>query len=177
GQRIVSDGVYTYLTALSPQLLIDPAAREIRRDLPHEHTVEIGPGAPLVLVPSAFVWPHVRLNCDPPWPATIVYPAPFALDEGRSRLPSEEVVHVLRALADDTRLRALKLIAAGERSTQELAPLIGISEAGLSKHLGMLARAGLVERRRQGYYVLYRLESDRIATLSASVLGFLGRDG
>jgi DNA-binding transcriptional ArsR family regulator len=175
GQRIAGDGVYTYLTALSPQLLIDPGRHEIRRDLPHEHTVEIGPAARLVLVPSAFVWPHVRLNCDPPWPPTIVYPAPFSLAERKATLPTEEVLHVLRALADDTRLRALKLIAARDRSTQELAPLIGISEAGLSKHLGLLARAGLVERRRQGYYVLYSLAGERIATLSDAVLAFLGK--
>jgi DNA-binding transcriptional ArsR family regulator len=175
GMRIAGNGVYAYLTGLSPQLLIDPGRHEIRRDLPHEHTVEVGPAAQLVLVPSAFVWPHVRLNCDPPWPATIVYPAPFALAQGRSKLPSDEVIHVLRALADETRLRALKLIAAGDRSTQELAPLIGISEAGLSKHLGLLARAGLVERRRQGYYVLYTLSSERIATLSEAVLTFLGK--
>jgi DNA-binding transcriptional ArsR family regulator len=173
GQRIAGDGVYAYLTGLSPQLLIDPGRHEIRRDLPHEHTVEIGPAAQLVLVPSAFVWPHVRLNCDAPWPATIVYPAPFSLAEGRSKLPSEEVLHVLRALADETRLRALKLIAAGDRSTQELAPLIGISQAGLSKHLRLLARAGLVRGRREGYYVLYSLESERIATLSEAVLAFL----
>ena len=113
------------------------------------------------------------LNCDPPWPPAIVYPAPFALAGGRARLPSEDVVHVLRALADETRLRALKLIAAGERSTQELAPLIGISEAGLSKHLRLLARAGLVRSRREGYYVLYSLESERISTLSEAVLSFL----
>jgi len=173
GRRIAGDGVYDYLTGLSAQLLIDPSRREIRRDLPHEHTVEVGPRSELVLIPSVFVWPHVRVNCDPPWPPAIVYPAPFALAGGKAKLPSEDVVHVLRALADDTRLRALKLIASGERSTQELAPLIGISEAGLSKHLRLLARAGLVRPRRDGYYVLYSLEADRIATLSEAVLRFL----
>ena len=173
GRRIAGDGVYGYLTGLSPQLLIDPRRREIRRDLPHEHTVEVGPRSELVLVPSVFVWPHVRVNCDPPWPPAIVYPAPFALAGGRAKLPSEDVVHVLRALADETRLRALKLIAAGERSTQELAPLIGISEAGLSKHLRLLARAGLVRGRREGYYALYSLEPERISTLSEAVLLFL----
>jgi hypothetical protein len=74
GRRIAGDGVYGYLTALSPQLLIDPSRREIRRDLPHEHTVEVGPRSELVLVPSAFVWPHVRVNCDPPWPPAIAVP-------------------------------------------------------------------------------------------------------
>jgi DNA-binding transcriptional ArsR family regulator len=177
GRQIVAAGVYAYLTGLSPQLLIDPGKREIRRDLPHEHTVEVGPRSELVLVPSAFVWPHVRVNCDPPWPPAIVYPAPFALADGKAKLPSEDVVHVLRALADETRLRALKLIAAGDRSTQELAPLIGISEAGLSKHLRLLARAGLVRGRREGYYVLYSLEAERISTLSEAVLVFLAGEG
>ena len=173
GRRIAGDGVYAYLAGLSPQLLIDASRRELRRDLPHEHTVEVGPSAELVLVPSAFVWPHVRINCDPPWPPAIVYPAPFALAGGKSKLPSEDVVHILRALADPTRLRALKLIASGERSTQELAPLIGISEAGLSKHLRLLARAGLVRARREGYYVLYSVDLDRVSTLSEVVLLFL----
>jgi len=173
GRRIAGDGVYAYLAGLSPQLLIDASRRELRRDLPHEHTVDVRPSAELVLVPSAFVWPHVRVNCDPPWPPAIVYPAPFALAGGKSKLPSEDVVHVLRALADPTRLRALKLIASGERSTQELAPLIGISEAGLSKHLRLLARAGFVRARREGYYVLYSVDLDRVSTLSEVVLLFL----
>jgi DNA-binding transcriptional ArsR family regulator len=173
GRRIAADNVYAYLTGLSPQLLIEPGKREIRRNLPHDHTVEITPETELVLVPSAYVWPHVRVNCDAPWPPTIVYPAPFVLADARPGLPSDEVVHVLRALADETRLRALKLIAARPRSTQELAPLVGISEAGLSKHLRLLARSGLVQTKREGYYVLYSVDKDRIAPLSETLLDFL----
>jgi DNA-binding transcriptional ArsR family regulator len=60
----------------------------------------------------------------------------------------------------DARLRALRLIAQAPRSTQELASLIAISEAGLSKHLGILSEAGLVESRRAGYYVLYTLSDE-----------------
>jgi DNA-binding transcriptional ArsR family regulator len=173
GRRLAADDVYSYLKGLSPQLLIAPHEREIRRDLPHEHTLEISSTARLILVPSAYVWPHVRVNCDPPWPPGIVYPAPFVVAEARPRLPADDVLHVLRALADETRLRALKLIAAQPRSTQELAPLVGISEAGLSKHLRLLARAGLVQTRRDGYYVLYSLDQERIAPLSRALLDFL----
>jgi DNA-binding transcriptional ArsR family regulator len=173
GRVIATEGVYSYLKGLSPQLLIAPGKHEIRRDLPHDHTVEISPSNELVLVPSAYVWPHVRVNCDPPWPPGIVYPAPFLLAEARPGLPAEDVVHVLRALADETRLRALKLIAAQPRSTQELAPLVGISEAGLSKHLRLLARSGLVQTKRDGYYVLYSIEHERIEPLSRALLDFL----
>jgi hypothetical protein len=39
----------------------------------HEHLVEVSPDNPLLLVPSAYVWPHVRVNCDPPWPIVVLY--------------------------------------------------------------------------------------------------------
>ena len=48
-----------------------------------------------------------------------------------------------------------------------------VSEAGLSKHLRLLARAGLVRARREGYYVLYSVDLDRVSTLSEVVLLFL----
>jgi DNA-binding transcriptional ArsR family regulator len=173
GARIAEDGVYAYLKGLSPALLIDAEARELRRKVPHEHVVAIEPENRLVLVPSFYVWPHVRVNCDDPWPPGIVYPAPFAVAESRPGVPADELLHVLRALGDPTRLRALKLIAARPRTTQELAPLVGISEAGLSKHLRQLARAGVVESHREGYYVVYTPASDRIASLSDALLRFL----
>jgi DNA-binding transcriptional ArsR family regulator len=50
-----------------------------------------------------------------------------------------------------------------------------MSEAGLSKHLRLLARAGVLESRREGYYVLYSLAPERLETLSASLLAFIRR--
>jgi DNA-binding transcriptional ArsR family regulator len=69
--------------------------------------------------------------------------------------------------------QALKLIAERPRSTQELAPLVGISEAGLSKHLRQLTEAVLLESRREGYYVFYSLVPERIEPLSESLRRFL----
>jgi DNA-binding transcriptional ArsR family regulator len=79
----------------------------------------------------------------------------------------------LRALGDDTRLRALRLIAREPRSTQELAALVAISEAGLSKHLRALADAGLVTTRREGYYVLYDIDRETLARLPNELKAFL----
>jgi DNA-binding transcriptional ArsR family regulator len=175
GRLIAAEGVYALLTSLWPRLRVDPAREEFGLDVPHHHDVEITEERPLVLVPSAYVWPHVRVNCDEPWPAAVIYPAPFVARDARRRIPDAELLRVLRALADDTRLRALKLIAERPRSTQELAPLVGISEAGLSKHLRILAEAGVLEARRDGYYVLYSLVRERVEPLAETVLSFLER--
>jgi hypothetical protein len=70
------------------------------------------------------------VNCDPPWPLAVVYPAGFVAAEARPRIPPADLVAVLRAAGDDTRLRAPKLIHERPRSTQELARLVGITEAG-----------------------------------------------
>jgi len=174
GRTIASEGLYALLRGLSPRLRVDATREEFGLDIPHDHRVEITGSDRLVLVPSAFVWPHVRVNCDDPWPLSVIYPASFVVADARPRIPSADLVQLLRALGDDTRLRALRLIAERPRSTQELAPLVGISEAGLSKHLRQLAQVGVVTTRRDGYYVLYSLDTDRLAPLSQTLLAFLG---
>jgi DNA-binding transcriptional ArsR family regulator len=173
GRTIAAGGVYELLRGLSPALRVDPRREEFGLDVPHEHRVEVTESNRLVLVPSAFVWPHVRVNCDEPWPLSVIYPASFVVADARPRMPSADLVHLLRALGDHTRLQALRLIAERPRSTQELAPLVGISEAGLSKHLRQLAQVGVVTTRREGYYVLYAIDRGRLAPLSATLLAFL----
>jgi DNA-binding transcriptional ArsR family regulator len=175
GREIAVDGMYPFLRGLSSRLRVDPEREEFGLDLPHDHRVEVTEARPLVLVPSAFVWPHVRVNCDEPWPLSLVYPAPFVIDDARPRIPSSDLVHVLGALGNDTRLRVLRLTAERPRSTQELAGLVGLTEAGMSKHLQKLAAAGLLTTRREGYYVLYSAAVDRVRPLSGTLLGYLGR--
>ena len=176
GRRMAADGLYSFLHTVSPQLRFDESREQFGVDLPHRHTVDVTEERPLLLVPSFYVWPHVQVNCDEPWPLSVIYPAPFVAVESRPPLPSTELVTVLRALGEHTRLRALKLISERPRSTQELAPLLGISEAGLSKHLRQLASAGIVQSRRDGYYVLYSLVPERIDALSDAVRQFVSEE-
>ena len=175
GRTIAAEGVFSLLETMPRRLRVDRERGEFGLDIPHDHRLEPTPKNRLLFVPSAYVWPHVLISCDEPWPLSLVYPAPFVARDARPKLPSAELVGVLRAVGDDTRLRTLRLIAERPRSTQELAPLVGISEAGLSKHLRQLARAGLVSSRREGYYVLYALAPERIEPISDALLEFLGR--
>jgi len=173
GRVIARRGLYALLHGLWPEVRSDPGTGRFWLERPHDHEVDIGADDLLVLAPSVYVWPHVRVNCDPPWPLGLVFPASSIVRESRPRIPPAQLIGVLRALADDTRLRALRLIAERPRSTQELAPLVGITEAALSKHLRTLAEAGLLERHRDGYYVLYRIVPGQVAALAPSLEAFL----
>ncbi len=67
---------------------------------------------------------------------------------------------VARALGNTHRIEILEHLGQGERSVEALAQRTGLSVANASQHLQHLKRAGLVTTRRDGKFVLYRLESD-----------------
>ena len=77
----------------------------------------------------------------------------------RYRLHAE----VCRVLTDPKRLMLLDALRAGERSVSELALAIGVALPNASQHLAVLRTAGLVEGRRTGTTVVYRLAEPAIA--------------
>jgi DNA-binding transcriptional ArsR family regulator len=67
-----------------------------------------------------------------------------------------------RALADPKRLCVLEILAAGERSVGELSREASCQVPNMSQHLAVLRSAGLVETRRDGNAVMYRLADPRV---------------
>ena len=96
----------------------------------------------------------------------IVYSLAEMQEEGQAPLPPEQLLKLLRSAGDPTRLQVLQLLAQRPRSTRELAGLIGLSEAAISKHLKLLQEAGWVAPERRSYYVIYRLLRESLASLS-----------
>lgn len=66
------------------------------------------------------------------------------------------------ALSDPTRRGMLADLMQGEKSVGELAAPYGMSFAGASKHVAVLARAGLIDRRKVGRKQLCRLRAERL---------------
>ncbi len=172
------------LVAATGPLAFLESVPDLRRDgdtlvrrSPHEHLVEVSPENPLLLVPSAYVWPHVRANCDPPWPIVVMYAAPFVLREAARHAVPSALVQTFRAAGDETRLRILKLVGERPRPTEELAPLVNLSEPALSRQLRILHEAGLVRPQRNGYYVLYALEREALEAMPGTLAAFLSESG
>ena len=71
--------------------------------------------------------------------------------------PLTELEGLFKALADETRLRILGLLLTGEVCVCHIHESLRISQPKASRHLAYLRRAGLVETRRDGLWVHYRL--------------------
>ena len=67
-----------------------------------------------------------------------------------------------RALADPKRLCVLESLADGELSVSDLSTTVGCQVPNMSQHLAVLRSAGLVETRRDGNAVMYRLADPRV---------------
>ena len=173
-RRLANDGLFKTLPQLSARLRGDPQRGEIEIAAFAHGAWELTGEERLVLVPSVYAWPNLMTSLDDgAWRKVIVYPAPFLAEREVEPLPPADLQRLLRALGDNTRLSVLRLVAEQPRSTRELAPLVGISEATLSRHLRVLTEARAVSRRREGRFVLYALEEERLAQLEPGLLRYL----
>ncbi|SDB82432.1 ArsR/SmtB family transcription factor [Paraburkholderia lycopersici] len=93
------------------------------------------------------------------------------------RESAEKCCALLKALAHEDRLLLLCQLTEGERNVGELEDLVGVHQPSLSQHLGKLREEGLVETRREGKYIYYRLASPEVTqvmqTLSSLYCGRL----
>lgn len=81
-----------------------------------------------------------------------------------------KVAHILRALANERRLMVLcKLVEWGEASVGSLSEAAGLSQSATSQHLAKMREEGLVEFRREGQTLWYRVADPSIELL----LGYL----
>ena len=73
------------------------------------------------------------------------------------------------------RIKLLDRLRVGEASVQDLAASVGTTQQNVSKHLGVLADAGVVARRKEGNFVFYRVVDDQIWELCDDVCGSVER--
>ncbi|MFE9776983.1 DUF5937 family protein [Streptomyces sp. NPDC005775] len=170
GARIAHQGLFPMLRTLAPQIRVDPGRRTLRLDRPHDHDITITREHPVTFTASHYVWPHVRVTCDNPWPLRITYPAlPLAPASAARPTSQEDTLTALRALAAAPRLQIITHLAAQSRTTQELATLLGLSASVTSRHLHQLTQAGLTTTHREGYYVLYTLNPTRLDQIATAL--------
>jgi ArsR family transcriptional regulator len=91
-------------------------------------------------------------------------------------MKTPDLVTLFQALADPTRLRLLNLMTSGEVCVCFFVDVLGESQPKISRHLAYLRRAGVVQARRDGKWIHYRLieppDAELRAVLSATIDAF-----
>ena len=100
--------------------------------------------------------------------AGIPWPLPDAL--------VERVAERFRVLGEPMRIKLLQVLRDGEASVSELQDATGASQQNVSQHLGVLLRSGIVGRRKQGNFSLYRIVDPVVFALCDEVCGGLRRE-
>ena len=84
------------------------------------------------------------------------------------------LTRAFRALGDETRIRIVALLSHGELCVCHLESALGIGQPNCSRHLGILKAAGIVDSRRDGTWVYYRISDQEHASVK-SILDVLAR--
>jgi DNA-binding transcriptional ArsR family regulator len=82
-----------------------------------------------------------------------------------SELTAAQVAELFRAFSDPSRVRILSALAEREYNVTQLAAAVGISESAISHHLRGLRQMDLVQTRREGKEVHYRIDDEHIIAL------------
>jgi DNA-binding transcriptional ArsR family regulator len=78
-----------------------------------------------------------------------------------------------KLLGEASRLRLLIVLEDGEKKVGELVSSTGLTQANVSRHLAALSEGGVLERRREGLNVFYRIADPGVFAMCESVCGSL----
>ncbi|MGH2839466.1 MAG: ArsR/SmtB family transcription factor [Solirubrobacteraceae bacterium] len=105
-------------------------------------------------------------NADSPSPPSRAARAKSARATRSESLPIDRVkAEFFQLLSHPARVRILELLRAGERTVGDLQAALGLDSSGTSQHLGAMRRQGLLDTRRAGTSVYYRVADPRVFEL------------
>jgi ArsR family transcriptional regulator len=129
----------------------------------------------LIFIPNAHIGPYIR--ADKIGDVFYIYFGAHLPEGSDVRVPEldrAEIVSRISALADDTRLQILQLIAEnGEMRSQEIMEVVNLSQPSVSRYLSQLTAAGFLQERRANGAKAYVLNEDRIEKTLQAVRAFL----
>ena len=73
-----------------------------------------------------------------------------------------DLMKITKALADENRVRVLLALRAGELCACQITELFGLAPSTMSKHLSILYQAGLVDSRKEGRWIYFRLPDGKV---------------
>jgi len=87
----------------------------------------------------------------------------------------KERIELLKAMADDTRFKILEFLLDGEKCVCEIFPYVKRTQSTVSIHLGNLEKLNILESRREGKKIFYKIKDFRVCDVFKSIGDSKGR--
>jgi len=123
----------------------------------------------IIIRVSSFIDPHLLMDYGD---GMAQFTIRVHLDKGGDEVP-KDLLRLMKALADETRLKILRTIYKEKSSTQSLACKLNLTEACISKHLKTLYDADLLYRERSGSYIYYYLNASMLEWIPLNINEYL----
>lgn len=167
-EKCRSIGLYAYLDTIHERLKIeDSEVHFIKNRVYQFKKSEL---KQIFISASTFYSPHLMLGYES---KECLYVYRSILVEGRAEHVPTDLMTVLKAVGDENRLRIMRTVSKCPVCTQSLAAELNMSEAGISKHLKLLLKAGIVQKSRSGKFVQYSLCPDAIDYIPYQICEYL----
>jgi DNA-binding transcriptional ArsR family regulator len=162
-ERFADGGLVRVLAELHSQMTLE--VDRLLVDTPHhcQQRFDLA-GSGILVVPCAFIWPRLMVECCGVQQPAVTYPARGVA--GLWEEPLVEHADPLAALVGRTRAMLLTTLSL-PRTTTQLAGQLGLSPPAVSQHFKVLKDAGLVTGRRRGRMVLYQRTAAATGLLKA----------
>ncbi|MFJ4617270.1 DUF5937 family protein [Streptomyces sp. NPDC088812] len=160
-------GLADALASVSSAVALDERATRITVDKLVEGRTATEDGG-FLLVPTSLGRPHLLVLHRYGWQPVVHYP--LSSPELASPPSVEQLTLRMTALSHPVRMRICRLLARSAYTTTELAQVHGMTAPEISRHVGVLKKAGLITTRRRGRYVLHQLDVTAVARLGSDFL-------
>lgn len=163
----VKEGIYKFASEIHNRIEVTDKAF-----LFHKYTLFTAPFKEIkniIIRISSFVAPHLLMDI---YGDTVQFTIALHLTKGIDEVPLD-LLKLIKALGDDTRLKIVKKLYSDKYSTQELAKELKFTEACISKHLKILYDAGLLHKERCGNYMYYYLSTYLIDRIPMGIYEYL----
>lgn len=150
----------------------------LRDEIPDSVSDQLGGVQQIIFVPSPYVQLHAARFGHPTTLWLFRWADPWVWPMRNEPIQRSEILWPASALADETRLRILELLAANEEMlAQEIIALLDVSQSTVSRHLSQLRKAGFISEQRAGdANKLYRLQPEKVGQFTYALSQLLTAD-
>lgn len=166
-EKCRNEGVLNYVNDIHGRIEITNEAF-----LFHKYTLFTVPFSSLktiIIRISSFITPHLLMD---EGKGMVLFTETAHLDKEIDKVPID-LLRVIKALSDETRMRIIKNLYRKKCSTQSLALELKLTEACISKHLKLLYDAELLYKERAGNYIYYYLNTELIDRIPLEIYEYL----